>query len=149
MRCNKAKRIMYPYYYKDFPAKEMTELESHINKCSCCKKEFEEITSLLGNLTPEPIPYRLRPLNAYIAGIYRKMEKKKSLLDILMLRPVVSFATAVSIVIIIFLGIFQYKRYEEQRFIRSNYELIRDMDMFDKMDILRNLDVLESMEENT
>jgi asparagine synthetase B (glutamine-hydrolysing) len=149
MRCSKAKKMMHQYYYQDIDSKEVAEFESHINKCAECKKNLEEITSLLKNAKPEAIPYRMKSLQDYVAGVYRKIEKKKSPLEFLILRPVLSFTAVVFVAIAIFFGIYQYKGYKEEQFIMSNYELIRNMDMLENMDMLKDLEVLQSMTEKT
>ena len=140
---------MPQYYYKDLTTNEMAEFESHIKGCAECRKNLEEVTSFLSNLKPAAVPHRLKPLNTYLEGIYNKLEKKKNPLEFLVLRPVVSFATVVVLTIAIFLGVNQYTNYKERQFIMSNYELIRNMDMFEKIDILKYLEVLESIEEST
>lgn len=148
MKCNKAKKMMPQYYYKDLTRHEMAEFESHIKVCSRCKKSFEETTDFLDKLKPAAVPCRIKPLNIYLEGIYKKMEKKQSPLEFLLLRPVVSFATIVILAVAIFLGVNQYTNYKEHQFIMGNYELIRNMDMFEDMEILKDIEALELMEES-
>jgi len=149
MRCSKARKIMPQYYYKDLTKNEMAEFESHIKVCSGCRRSLEETTAFLNKLKPAEIPHRIKPLNVYLEGIYEKLGKRKSPLEFLLLRPVVSFATLVVLAIAIFLSVNQYTNYKERKFIMSNYELIRNMDMFENMDILKDLDAIESIEEST
>jgi len=149
MRCNKAKKIMPQYYYNDLTRDEMAEFEAHIKMCAGCRRSLEELTGFLNNLKPVKIPYRIKPLNAYLEGIYERLKKKKGTLEFLLLRPVVSLATIVILAIATFLGVNQYTNYKEHKFIMSNYELIKYIDMFENMDILKDLEVIESIEEDT
>ncbi|HBO83517.1 MAG: hypothetical protein A2073_00925 [Deltaproteobacteria bacterium GWC2_42_11] len=147
MRCGKTKRIMHQYYYNDLSAKEKVGFESHLNMCAVCNKEFGKVTAVLDELKHERMPIKIKPLNVYMAGVYEKIDKKKKLVDFLLLKPLISATAAVSLLIIISIGVYQYKLYEENSFIADNYEIIKDMEMLDKMDMLINLDALESMKE--
>lgn len=149
MNCKDIKNLLVDYYYDEVSPPAKSEIGNHLKECNKCKAEWDEINKSLSEIKTDEPAMTDRFWQNYNAGVHAKIADKKTGLWSWIFRPAyVPAAAGLIILVIAFLGISRYQYIEEEKtFIAANYELVRDIDMFEEFEMFRDMEEIESIEE--
>lgn len=71
----KTRRLLYEYIAGDLSHEEVARIESHTAACASCKKELEDLRSILGTLPSSPAPSN-RQTEEYWQGFVDTVERR-------------------------------------------------------------------------
>ena len=168
MKCREIKQLSPEYIQGELKSDIQTRVQSHLNACPGCRKEFllmEETWRMLGEIED------IEPAPGYISRFWADVESRRPWYEqilqrtkeIVFQRPwVPALATAAVILIVAGVTLLDQSRYPESETafvaafkdvdpdmvkhidIIENLELIQDIDFYTDLEIIENLDESEA-----
>jgi hypothetical protein len=152
--CHNQKENLVLYVYGELDSNSGREIEDHLAKCKSCRLEYEQLSSLLGNIkeavaSPELSPKQVNSLVANIKWKLNDRQKEKWWRRYLDFRPArMITAVAAACILIIVVGIIGYvKNTDTNEFQpiadrQNKGVMLSDTDL----EIVKNLEFLKEMD---
>lgn len=146
-RCKEIEKDLILYYYEEIDPPTGKSIEEHISVCKSCHNAWENLIDSLNAVKPAEPALSDSFWHGYFDKVYRKIEKRRRPLLSGILRPAfVRIAVATVLFVVVISGGFKlYQVRQERTFITRNYELIRDIEMFEDFEVIQLLDELEGV----
>ncbi|MEE4600306.1 MAG: zf-HC2 domain-containing protein [Desulfobacteraceae bacterium] len=157
--CHNQKENLVFYVYGELDSNSGREIEDHLAKCKSCQLEYEQLSSLLGNIkeavaSPELSPKQVNSLVANIKWKLKGRQKEKwwrRYLDFRPVRTITAIATACILIIVV--GIIGYvKNTDTNEFQpvagRQNKGVIlsdTDLEIVKNLEFLKEMDAIQKL----
>lgn len=151
MQCRDVQKELVNYYYNDAGNVLKSEVDEHLGHCDNCASSLEKLRDALDVIKiKEPILTDVF-WKRYSQKIFEKIDSKKphqGRTSWLFRLPRLIPATAAAIVLLTaFWGSVKlYESKQEKTFISQNYDVIKNLEMFEEYEILQNLQEIEAVE---
>lgn len=147
MSCRYSDDDIVLYYYDELDSAKKQEMEAHINGCARCSSFLKNIKTTMDSIRIDEAEMDTTLRNNFRVKVRERIEKKKSRNKLFYPLPRATQAAVLTLLIIIsvFGGQKYYEVRQERKFIMENYELLENMEMYEELDILMNLEELETV----
>jgi hypothetical protein len=151
MQCKDVQKELVNYYYNEAGNILKSAVDEHLGHCDNCASSLEKLKKTLDGIKIEEPVLTDVLWERYSQKVYKKIDSRELPQERefrLFRLPRLIPATAAAIVLLTALwgSVKLYESKQEKTFISQNYDLIKNLEMFEEYEILQNLQEIEAVE---